>query len=130
MPRMRLLLDHNVPDSVAAVFRAAGHEVLLVRELLPTDSSDQLVATASELEGAILVSVDRDFKQIAPRIPKGMRGRFKKLSRISLECSEPQAAQRVRVAMTLIEAEWEIAQSSHDSRMFITIQNAGIKTHR
>ncbi len=127
---MRLLLDHNVPDSVADVFRQHGHIVQLVRDILPIDSPDPLVATVSEEDGSILVSCDRDFKVIAPRIPKGMRARFRKLSRISLDCNEPQAAQRVQAAMSLIEAEYEIAQHSHDKRMFIVIQNTGIKTHR
>ena len=127
---MRLLLDHNVPVSVAEVFRERGHIVQLVKDILPTDSSDQLIAIVSEEEGAILVSADRDFKQIAPRIPKGHRARFRKLSRISLECSEYQAAVRVRVALSLIEAEWEIALGKPDLRMFITIGLNGIKTHR
>ena len=127
---MRLLLDHNVPVSVAEVFRERGHIVQLVKDILPTDSSDQLIAIVSEEEGAILVSADRDFKQIAPRIPKGHRARFRKLSRISLECSEYQAAVRVRVALSLIEAEWEIALGKPNSRMFITIGLNGIKTHR
>jgi hypothetical protein len=34
MPVLRLLLDHNVPDSVAAVFREHGHEVHLLRDVL------------------------------------------------------------------------------------------------
>jgi predicted nuclease of predicted toxin-antitoxin system len=101
-----------------------------VKDILPTDAPDQLVATVSEVEGAILVSIDRDFQKIAPRIPFGERRRFQTLSRISLQCSEPQAAQRVRVALSLIEAEYELAQVSSDKRMFVVIQNSGIKTHR
>src|SRR5690348_4191941 len=108
MPVLRLLLDHNVPDSVAEAFRARGHDVRLVRDILPTDSPDQLVATVSEQDGAILVSCDRDFRLIAPRIPIGSRARFRRLSRISLECNEYQAAQRVIAAMSLIEDEHEI----------------------
>jgi predicted nuclease of predicted toxin-antitoxin system len=130
MPILRLLLDHNVPVSVADVFKARCHDVKLVRDILPTDSPDVLVAAASEIEGAILVSCDRDFDIIAPRIPRGMRSRFRRLSRISLQCSEPKAAQRVRAAMTLIEAEHEIAENSKDPRLFIVIQDHGIKTHR
>jgi hypothetical protein len=38
------------------------------------------------------LSIDRDFQKIAPRIPFGERRRFQTLSRISLQCSEPQAA--------------------------------------
>jgi hypothetical protein len=84
----------------------------------------------SEEKGWILVSCDKDFKSVAPRIPKGMRTRFRRLSRISLDCNEPQAAQRVRAAMSLIEREYEFAMESEDQRLFITIRNSGIKTHR
>lgn len=127
---MRLLLDHNVPNSVALVFRTHGHDVRLVRDILPTDSPDLLVATVSEEEGFILVSCDRDFRKIAPRIPKGARTRFRNLSRISIECSEPQAAQRIEEAMALIEFEYEGAQKRSDKRIHIVIQNNGIKTNR
>lgn len=41
---MRVLLDHNVPISVADVFREFGHFVQLVSEILPTNSPDPLVA--------------------------------------------------------------------------------------
>lgn len=130
MPTIRLLLDNNVPDSVGEVFRAHGHIVEHVRDILPVDSSDPLVATVSEEYECVLVSCDRDFRLIAPRIPHGKRARFRKLSRISLECSEPQAATRVEAAMSLIEAEYEIAQRSRDKRLIIVIQSAGIKTQR
>ena len=130
MVNLRLLLDHNVPDSVARVFRKHGHEVQLVREILPVDSPDPLIAKVSEEDGSILVSCDRDFRVIAPRIPLGARTRFKKLSRISLDCNEPQAAKRVEAAMSLIESEYELAQDRPDKRLFIVIQNQGIKTHR
>jgi len=114
---MYFLLDHNVPDSVATVLRELGHTVELVRNILPTDSADPLVATTAETLGAILVSVDRDFKRIAPHIPKGMRARFKGLSRISIECSEVQAAQRVREVMPFIELAWQRAQGKPDKRL-------------
>jgi len=127
---VRLLLDNDVPDSVAQVFRKHGHFVQHVRDILPTDSKDPLVATVSEEDGLILVSCDSDFKLIAPRIPIGHRARFRRLSRIALECNQVQAARRLEAAMSLIEAEFEIAQASKDKRMMIVIQNTGIKTLR
>jgi predicted nuclease of predicted toxin-antitoxin system len=111
---LRVLLDQNVPDSVALVFQEHGHEVIFLRDILPPDSPDQVVADVSETEGAILVSCDGDFQRIAPRIPEGQRRRFARLSRISLNCPEPQAANRVRAAMSFLEAEWQIAQSAND----------------
>jgi predicted nuclease of predicted toxin-antitoxin system len=125
-----VLLDQNVPDSVAPVFEEHGHEVIFLRDILPTDSPDQVVADVSETEGAVLVSCDRDFRRIAPRIPEGQRRRFARLSRISLECSEPQAANRVRVAMSFIEAEYAIAQEANDPRMIVTISTQVMRTHR
>lgn len=119
-----------MPESVATVFRERGHTVVLVRDILPVDSPDPLVATVSEEDDLILVSCDRDFKVIAPRIPLGKRARYRKLSRISLHCNEHQAAQRVEIAMSLIETEYEDAQGSRDKRMFIEILNSSIKTHR
>jgi len=74
--------------------------------------------------GAILVSIDRDFRQIAPRIPKGARKRFKKLSRISVECSEVQAAQRVRETMPFIELAWLQAQKKPDKRLIAVIMTS------
>ena len=125
-----VLLDHNVPDSVADVFRAHGHTVRHVRDILPIDSPDPLVATVSEEDGTVLVSCDRDFKLIAPRIPRGHRARFRRLSRISLECNEPQAAQRVEEAMSFIELEYENALTRADKRMIVVIKNGVITTHR
>lgn len=128
---MRLLLDQNVPDSVATVFRNRGHAVLHLREVVAPDSPDEIVAAVSEIEEAILVSSDGDFdKMIAPRIPDGQKRRYRKLSRITLKCKASRAAQRIEVAMSLIESEFEIAQNSHDPRMFVVLGNGFIRTNR
>lgn len=126
-----MFLDHCVPDSVAEVFKKYGHDVVLLRDWLPTDSPDQLVAAVSENEGAVLVSVDSDFqKRIAPRIPRGARARFRKLSHIRLECPEPQAARRLDEAMSFVEAERELALQRADKRMIIAIGASVLRTYR
>jgi hypothetical protein len=43
------------------VFRTYGHDIIFLRDWLPTDSPDQLVAAVSENEGAVLVTVDGIF---------------------------------------------------------------------
>ena len=127
---MDFVLDENVPDSVRRMLIAQGHAARSVREYLVEGSADPLVAAVAEEIGAILVSIDGDFRKIAPRIPVGSRARFRRLSRIALQCSEPQAAKRMQEAMTLIEHEWAIAQKSRDKRMHIVIGNSVIRTHR
>jgi predicted nuclease of predicted toxin-antitoxin system len=127
---LHLLLDHNVPDSVAEVFRIHKHTVVLLRDIMATDSPDPIVATVADMDAAILVSCDHDFDSIAPRILKGMRARFRRLSRISIKCAEFHAARRIGEAMELIELEYRTAQARSDKRMFIEIQTTGIKTNR
>jgi hypothetical protein len=75
------------------------------------------------------VSLDGDFKSLAPRAAFG-RNRFRRLSRIALRGSEPQAANRVSVAMSLVEHEWAVAQSKSDKRMIVEIGTTFIRTIR
>ena len=107
----------------------AGHEVVLLRQQLAPNSPDPLVAAVSEMNDAVLVSHDSDFKTLAPRASIG-RKRFQRLSRIALKCSEPQAAGRIKAAMSLIQREWDVAQSSSDKRMIVEIGMTIIRTIR
>lgn len=70
-PRLKFFLDNCVPDSVARVLRDAGHQIILLRDVIPKDSPDRPVAAVSELYDAILVSHDKDFRALAPRIGIG-----------------------------------------------------------
>jgi predicted nuclease of predicted toxin-antitoxin system len=128
-PRLKFLTDNCVPDSVGKVLSEAGHEVILLRDILPTNSADPLVASVAEINGAILVSFDRDFKALAPRIGIGQQ-RFRRLRRIGFRCAEPEAAHRIQVALALIEFEWETAQSASDKRMIVEIGPTYIRTVR
>lgn len=119
-----------MPDSVAVVLRSRNHRVELLREIMATDTPDPIVATIGDMAAAILVSCDHDFDAIAPRILKGMRARFRRLSRLSIRCSEYQAAKRIDEAMELIELEYALAQKRSDKRLFIEVSNTLIKTNR
>lgn len=127
---IRFFVDHCVPDSVGRVLRAAGHDVILLRERIAPDSPDPLVAAVSEMNGAVLVSLDSDFKRLAPRVAVGDRRRFKTLSRIGLRCKAPRCAPRLEVCMSLIEHEWTFAQKSRDTRMIVEIGESYIRSIR
>lgn len=67
---MRLLLDHCVPNRVAKLLGDAGHEVIRLRECLPTDSPDPVVIRKADDLDAILVSLNGDLRtllRIRPR---------------------------------------------------------------
>jgi hypothetical protein len=127
---IRFFIDHCVPGSVPGVLRDAGHEVILLRERIAQDSPDPLVAAVSEMNGAVLVSLDSDFRSLAPRIPRGQRQRFRKLSRVGLRCRAPRCAQRLSVALSLIEHEWTVAQESADRRMIVDVGETYIRSIR
>lgn len=119
---MHVLLDQNV----AELFRELGHAVLLVREILPVDSPDHLIAAVAELDGYVLVSHDKDFDTIAPRIPRGSRARFRRLSRITLDCANAQAVHRLRATMAFIELAFEAARLE-GKPMRVVVQTTGIR---
>jgi hypothetical protein len=127
---IKFFVDHCVPDSVGRVLHDAGHEVILLRERIAPDSPDPLVAAVSELHGAVLISLDSDFKRLAPRVAKGQRQRFRRLSRIGLRCKAPRCAQRLTVTLSLIEHEWTVAQASADKRMIVDIGEGYVRSIR
>ena len=46
---VRFLLDHNVMASAAGVLTDRGHTVLFLKDVLPTNATDQVVARVCEL---------------------------------------------------------------------------------
>ncbi len=125
---MLFILDENVPVGVADMLNQHDHEALFIRDYVPPGSPDPLVATVAQELNAVLVSFDRDFQSISPRIPKGHRQRFRKLSRIWLRCSEPQAVRRLQVALSLVVSEYELAKPNAPMRMWIS--SSYIRTDR
>jgi predicted nuclease of predicted toxin-antitoxin system len=127
---MFFLLDENIPADVVDVLVASGHRAEFIRQYVPTGSPDPLVATISEELAAILISFDGDFQKIAPRIPVGHRARFRKLCRIWMRCSEPQAAKRLASALDLIVSEHSLAQKRDDKRLRMWVAASFLRTDR
>ncbi|MEM1127424.1 MAG: DUF5615 family PIN-like protein [Bacteroidota bacterium] len=71
---LRLFADHCVSQSTVRRFRAAGHEVLLLREHLARNATDgAVIAQAQQLE-AILVTINGDFSDIVAYPPSRFGG--------------------------------------------------------
>lgn len=84
----------------------------------------------SEENEAILVALDADMRKLARRRGVG-KNRFRRLSLIKLSCRESRAAERVRLAMSLIEHEWQVGiQQASDRRLFVEIGDSFIRTER
>lgn len=119
---MLFYLDENVPASVEVVIAERGHDVAWTRDILPIGAPDELVGSIAENDRALLVSHDKDFKRIAPRIPEGERTRFRNLSMIRMECIKPRSAQRMGVALPYIEFEYNERDGQHDQRIIIAVK--------
>lgn len=124
------MLDENVPADVAAMLQEHGHRSEFIRDYVPPGSADAIVATVAEQQECILVSFDRDFELIAPRVLHGHRARFKRLSRIWMRCSEPRGAVRLRSALDLVISEFALAQSRADKRLWFWVGQDWLRTHR
>ena len=61
---MRLLADENFPKPILEVLRADGHDVLWARTDL-AGSSDVALLDVAEAEARIVLTLDKDFWQIA-----------------------------------------------------------------
>ena len=67
---MKFLFDHDVPEDLSHLLRHLGHEVRLLREVLPQDSLDPEVLRFAHEQGFLLITCNRDdFLALAARQP-------------------------------------------------------------
>jgi predicted nuclease of predicted toxin-antitoxin system len=71
---LRFLADHCISNSIVQTLREAKHEVVRLREVLPTESSDAAVIAKAQEIDAILLSLNGDFADIVGYPPKNYKG--------------------------------------------------------
>lgn len=57
---MKFLFDHDVPDDLVYTVRASGHQVQLLRTVLPVSTADDDVLQFAGERGEVLVTCNRD----------------------------------------------------------------------
>ncbi len=104
---MRFLIDENVADAVRRLIVDRGYEVLIARDVFETGAPDEVLAFAVEQNGLILVSHDKDFKDLKRTLPQGQRNRIANgAGRILLSMPETRAAGRLDEIWIDIEHLW------------------------
>ena len=86
---MNFLLDHDVPDPLARVLVQAGHQVVLVRTVMPPDTTDDRVFEYAMKRRLVLLTCNRDdFLQLAHcRTHAGLIVVIRRRTRIA-ECAQ------------------------------------------
>jgi predicted nuclease of predicted toxin-antitoxin system len=85
---VRFLLDNDVPDAVARVLMEAGHDVLLLRDVMPKRSPDPVVLEYAAANGLLLITCNRDdfIPLMQARTHSGLIVLIRRRSRI-VECA-------------------------------------------
>jgi Domain of unknown function (DUF5615) len=94
----RFFTDHNVPESIANILLKLGNDVVRLRDVIPINSPDPIVATYAIEAQRILVSWDRDFNQQKFQSP-----RYEKLSRLSMSGPEMNGAERLDAVFDIVK---------------------------
>jgi predicted nuclease of predicted toxin-antitoxin system len=71
---LRFFTDHCVPNSIIQALREAGHDVLVLKDYIPTESEDTVVIAKAQELNAILVSLNGDFGDIPTYPPSQYKG--------------------------------------------------------
>lgn len=121
--------DQNVADSAGNALVAAGHSLVRLRDCMATDSPDDLVAAACLRSGHILISHDPDFKALAKRLEISQKQYLNKFHRVNLRCFEPDAAERLKAALPVIELEWRLTAMA-GRQMVIEVRSSSIWIRR
>lgn len=120
--------DQNVPDSLGAYVLTTRHTLVRLRDVMPNDTKDPIIAVACEKSGHVLVTHDTDFKASAKRFRLTQKQYQGALHRVLMRCPEPISALRFKLAMELIEHEWRIASVSQP--LNIEVREHSIQTIR
>jgi hypothetical protein len=118
-PRMRLVADEMVPDSIGTFLESRRHKVFRVREHLKEGTSDDGVARFANQVDAIVITWNvRHFRQLLDRKRSAP---FPKAGMISFTCEEADGRGRIRDLIEVIEAEFAHLQTRPDKRLFADI---------
>jgi hypothetical protein len=111
---MRFLVDQNIPVSVASVLLDRGFDTQHVRHVLRPDSPDQLIAYLAIQENFIILTHDKDFRNINALTPHGYRKRLKMADRVILGPTSIHAAPRMAQVLDLVISmhQWAVSTRS------------------
>jgi hypothetical protein len=124
--RFVLFIDENAPDAVADFFIRQGYTAYLVRDRFGAGTPDRVIARAASEMGAVVVTYDRDYRQLAGWTTKPPNTRYPGMGLIVLSGPEPMGVDLVRRFLPMIEAAWDLVQGTSDPRLLVELSPSGI----
>lgn len=121
-------IDNCVPDSVNRFLMEAGHTVVALRDAMPPDTKDPVVAIACADSAQVLVTCDKDFKSVAKNLNLTQNA-YWKLHRVMFRCPDPRCSARIKQALALIEWEWDRGRRGKE-QLIVEITDAAIRVVR
>lgn len=107
-----------MPATFVEFFVVRGYTVHNVGRSLPAGSPDVSVAAAALAQGAIVVTLDSDLRNLKASV-EGARGQLQKADRIYFKgCTHVQALERIVELIDTIESEYKIAKSQNRKFFF------------
>ncbi len=112
---MSLLLfsDQCVPAEITDILRRHGHQVTLLREVLPIRSLDPVVIAKAQELGAVFLSLNGDFADIVTYPP----GKYQGIVSLQLHNHPEIIPQLMERLLTLLDAH--PAQESYHGKLFL-----------
>jgi len=71
---LKFFADHCIPAFIIKSLKEEGHEVLCLKDYLPTDSPDTAVISKAQELDSILLSLNGDFMDIVAYPPSNYKG--------------------------------------------------------
>ena len=127
-----LVASPQILGSLQEVFRSPAAMIrgnLNKGDSVPRGSTDNLVCAFAVISEKILVALDGDMKGIA-KAHGASNSIYSKLNLVKLSCTPPEAAARLKVAMSLIEHEWHVNAGSEGRRLYVEVLTTVIRTMR
>lgn len=121
---MLVLVDEDVPQSVAEFLAGREHQTEFVREVLVPGSADILVARWADDHGAVVATCNlRHFRRLIARVPPDGYARFRHAGLLGIACPQPLAAARLEAHIQTIENEFAYCGGQHDTRMIVEVHH-------
>lgn len=127
---MHFVLDENAPVTLVEPLRNFGAEVSRITDYIAEGSPDPLVAATCDELGAIVISVDSDFKRIITRRRDRQKRPLRHVGLIKMSCKESRVVERLMAAMPLIYKEYELRQQMPDRRIIAFVHTEIMTIHR